>query len=509
MRIARSLLVLLPLAGLLLAACVETPPPNAATQQAQFTQAAQTVAVQLTLDAGNRAAAQLTAIAGETAVARLTELAAPPTPAPSPTPANTPTPSPTPTETPPPAAPCNRLQFVSDITFPDGSAVSPGQAFRKTWRLQNIGSCTWNSGYRLVFLQGDDFGTQSAPLADAVAPGGFVDASVNLAAPGAAGTYTGQWALRSDAGEVFGPGLQGEGTLVVSVRVLRSPSGPVNQDFFDLAANYCSADWSSGSGLLPCPGDEADRDGSVILVNRPSLEGRATSGLGLWVRLNRTGRPLMQGIFPTYRVARGDRFTADAGCLGSVTGCNVIFQVDVRTTDGAVTNLGVWNEISDGQFTRINLDLSDFAGRSVQIILTVVDNGGSGVADAVWSQPRIQVSGALGEPALVWHFTEGVSDGCDELYVYLYPDRAGLAVARSCASQVELGRAPLTAGQYNRITGWIDRYSYYDTRGGPPSPADGSLTWVIFNGQGATYVDNSVLAEIDQYLASLFFEIAQ
>ncbi|MCE1254907.1 MAG: hypothetical protein LWX83_15340, partial [Anaerolineae bacterium] len=80
----------------------------------------------------------------------------------SPTPTKTPT-QPTATRTPPTfvltyvtatpspsPVPCNWVRFVSDVSVPDGSAFNPGQVFIKTWRLQNIGTCTWTSDYELV-----------------------------------------------------------------------------------------------------------------------------------------------------------------------------------------------------------------------------------------------------------------------------------------------------------------------------------------------------------------------
>lgn len=44
--------------------------------------------------------------------------------------------------------------FIRDVTLPDESAVSPGQALAKTWRVRNSGTSTWD-GYKLILLQGD------------------------------------------------------------------------------------------------------------------------------------------------------------------------------------------------------------------------------------------------------------------------------------------------------------------------------------------------------------------
>ncbi|PIU90073.1 MAG: hypothetical protein COS63_04110, partial [Anaerolineae bacterium CG06_land_8_20_14_3_00_57_67] len=49
---------------------------------------------------------------------------------------------------------CDWAQFVADITVPDGASFAPGAAFTKTWRLKNIGTCTWTTSYALVFVSG-------------------------------------------------------------------------------------------------------------------------------------------------------------------------------------------------------------------------------------------------------------------------------------------------------------------------------------------------------------------
>jgi len=43
----------------------------------------------------------------------------------------------------PPPAGCDRAQFISDVTVPDGTTFAPGATFTKTWRLKNSGTCTW------------------------------------------------------------------------------------------------------------------------------------------------------------------------------------------------------------------------------------------------------------------------------------------------------------------------------------------------------------------------------
>ncbi len=117
-------------------------------------------------------------------------------------PSNTPTVTPTATET----IPCNQATFIGDVTIPDGTGINFGQTFTKTWRLQNSGSCTWTSGYSLIFDNGDQMGGPAAQMltSGTVPPGGTLDVSVNLTTPSAAGTYKGYWRLREPGGVSFG-----------------------------------------------------------------------------------------------------------------------------------------------------------------------------------------------------------------------------------------------------------------------------------------------------------------
>ncbi len=100
---------------------------------------------------------------------------------------------------------CNQMEFVSDITIPDGTVIAPAQNFTKTWRLRNIGTCPWTSSYAVVFSDGNSMnGPSSQALTGAVNPGQTVDISVNLTAPAAPGEYRGNWKLRDASGVLFG-----------------------------------------------------------------------------------------------------------------------------------------------------------------------------------------------------------------------------------------------------------------------------------------------------------------
>jgi hypothetical protein len=110
-----------------------------------------------------------------------------------------------PTLTPAPTAcPSDDSNFVTDVSVPDGTRFAPGAAFNKTWRLRNSGPCTWNTGYQLRFVSGEQMGGASVNLTGVVAPGATVDITVALVAPASAGTYRGVWRMYSPGGTTFG-----------------------------------------------------------------------------------------------------------------------------------------------------------------------------------------------------------------------------------------------------------------------------------------------------------------
>jgi len=71
--------------------------------------------------------------------------------------------TPTPTAAPaPPVACVDDAAFVGDLTVPENSAINPGVAFDKAWRIRNTGTCAWAGRYQLVFVSGDILGRRTA-----------------------------------------------------------------------------------------------------------------------------------------------------------------------------------------------------------------------------------------------------------------------------------------------------------------------------------------------------------
>ena len=114
---------------------------------------------------------------------------------------------------------CDWVAFVKDVTIPDGTQLSAGEVFTKTWRLQNRGTCTWTPDYMLVYTSGDQLGSTTAVrLPGNVAPGQVVDVSVTLTAPASAGYYTSYWMLRNPSGALFGAGNKANEAFYVEIK---------------------------------------------------------------------------------------------------------------------------------------------------------------------------------------------------------------------------------------------------------------------------------------------------
>ncbi len=182
--------------GLLLVFLLQKPPgksgPEASSAEEVYTSAALTLNAQLTSPAATPAL--------------------PDQPSPTLLPTDTVLPSPSASLSPLPTqaassianGSCKNSIYVSDVTIPDGTLISPGTSYVKTWMFQNTGTCSWDANYQLIFISGDQMGGKAALLGQSVAPYGQVPVSVTLTAPAADGTYTGYWRLADDQGAGFG-----------------------------------------------------------------------------------------------------------------------------------------------------------------------------------------------------------------------------------------------------------------------------------------------------------------
>jgi hypothetical protein len=113
---------------------------------------------------------------------------------------------------------CDNASFIGDVTMTDGTTVSPGETFTKTWRIQNTGSCPWTTSYLLAFNSGESMSGVSTAFPYAVSSGNQMNISIFMTAPTDLGTYIGYWKLQNSAGTTFGQ------TLFVQIKVATSTS---------------------------------------------------------------------------------------------------------------------------------------------------------------------------------------------------------------------------------------------------------------------------------------------
>ncbi len=384
-----SLIVIL-LAGLAaLSACAPAHPDT----QLVSTLVYQTVVAQTTQSALENAFAQLTQQAAATAT-----LAPAPTatlPAVTIAPPVAPTATHVPPSLTPNPIPCDAAQFVSDVTYPDGERVAAGAQFTKTWRLKNVGSCSWTPSYAVVFSSGNAMsGPASASVPANVDPGKTIDLSVTLNAPSSPGTYKGYWMLRNASGKLFGIGTDAASPFYVQIAAVggfKSDAVPSSIYPYDFVASLCSANWDSSAGqiTLPCPNVDQGKFMWTAVQMNPKFEGgRQENERTLWVHLDSIKGAWVQGFYPAYTVKDKDHFVTWAGCLDGSKGCDVTFTLDYKDSDGKLHNLGKWKEIYDGEVSKIDIDLSSYAGQSLQFVLGVGNNNAT-AAETFWFTPAI------------------------------------------------------------------------------------------------------------------------
>ncbi len=113
---------------------------------------------------------------------------------------------------------CDNATFVADVTYEDNSVVPPGTSIIKTWRIKNLGPCTWDEGYILIYGWGG-VGTNwdKNPVShfqEKVPPGDMIDLSTELDIPTTPGKYSATFRTQNPKGFNFGPTL----TILIEVK---------------------------------------------------------------------------------------------------------------------------------------------------------------------------------------------------------------------------------------------------------------------------------------------------
>ncbi|MGE5123424.1 MAG: NBR1-Ig-like domain-containing protein [Acidobacteriaceae bacterium] len=358
-----------------------------------YTAAAQTLVAQQTQAAAGTPIVFPTSTSPVVVLPTSTSL--PPTNTPEPT--NTPLPTatsvpPTPTEIP---IPCDRGQFSKDITVPDNTEITAGATFVKTWRIKNNGSCTWTSGYALIFYNGDAMsGPASASITTGtVPPGSTIDISVTLIAPTTPGTYKGNWRLRNAAGATFGIGSNADESFWVQIKSISPTPTPSPTSAytlgFDFIAKGPDATWRNGSGTIPWGDPPSDKNGVAVNVANKKMEDGNTYGSLLATYPELVDDGIVSGLYPAYKIQANDHLRTKIGLRYDCGQGNVKFQIKYIEGQSEVS-VGEWLEKCDGALTTLDINLSALVGHTVQFELIVSANGVAIDDQAMWVAPRIE-----------------------------------------------------------------------------------------------------------------------
>jgi hypothetical protein len=99
---------------------------------------------------------------------------------------------------------CYNATLVSDVAISNGNKLDPGENFIKYWQIKNSGSCDWTSDFRITFVGGDLFGSDTTKIRQRVTAGSTAEISLDMVAPSSSGTYTSSWQMADDSGNLFG-----------------------------------------------------------------------------------------------------------------------------------------------------------------------------------------------------------------------------------------------------------------------------------------------------------------
>jgi hypothetical protein len=313
----------------------------------------------------------------------------PPTNTPLPT--NTPVP---PTATPIPI-PCDRGQFVKDLSVPDNTEIAAGTTFVKTWRIKNNGSCTWTSGYALVFYNGDAMsGPASAPITNGtVPPDSTIDISVTLIAPTTTGTYKGNWRLRNSGGALFGIGENADQSFYVQIKSVAPTPTPLPTSSYTLSHDFIAkgpnAAWRNATTNLPWGDPDDDSPGLAVNVANVKMEDGSTYGSLLATYPQKITDGMILGLYPAYTIQTNDHLRTKIGLRYDCGSGSVKFQIRYIEGQSEVT-VGEWLENCDGSLTSLDINLANFVGHSLQFELVVLANGSPSSDQALWVAPRIE-----------------------------------------------------------------------------------------------------------------------
>jgi hypothetical protein len=213
--------------------------------------------------------------------------------------------------------------------------MQPGQTFTKVWRLRNSGTCTWTKDYRIAVFSGEPMGApDKVPLPNKIEPGQSVDVTVDLVAPGTAGTYQGNWKLQNASGVWFGIGPGGSSPFWVRIKVVGQ--GTITPS---LTPTGGTSTPPTATPETPYPPPTVVNDppvlvsgnNTMILTNRINLDINQVGAAGddLAYELNNKGKPILAPLSNVSWTGFGSGAPSYAACSTAALGSSAASLEDV------------------------------------------------------------------------------------------------------------------------------------------------------------------------------------
>lgn len=98
----------------------------------------------------------------------------------------------------------NNLEFLDDITIPDGTIVTQGDTLDKRWEVKNSGTCNWDETYYVRLVAGDDLGVSIEKALYPARSGTNAEIRIEFTAPEDPGIYRSQWKAFDSDDQPFG-----------------------------------------------------------------------------------------------------------------------------------------------------------------------------------------------------------------------------------------------------------------------------------------------------------------
>jgi hypothetical protein len=125
----------------------------------------------------------------------------------------------------PASSPDNAI-WIADVTVPDDTVFWKNETFTKTWKIENSGTTTWDSTYKLVYVDGPILGeTLVVSIVNPVKPKNQIELSVPMKAPATLGTVTNYWRMMNGKGQFFGDVLYVKLVVGTVLEKTVTPSG--------------------------------------------------------------------------------------------------------------------------------------------------------------------------------------------------------------------------------------------------------------------------------------------